>query len=124
MSVKVRFVRFRGLQDFPGCSSTEHIVAWDPAHPQQPKAFDIELDLETRQLRISVPRDQVVQKRVGHWIHPDTNRPNFGLGRVCYVPLEDVAKYELVEDAEEDAARAAKKAPAAPATSRAAPPNG
>lgn len=99
--MKLRYVEFKTPQSFPGYSSVSNIVEADPAITQQPRAFDIDLDLKTRLIRVSVPWERVRQKGLGRWVHKDSGKPNYGLGRVCYVPLEDVAKFEVSKDAEE-----------------------
>jgi len=109
--VKLRYVRFKADQDLPGYNGVSNVVEYDPEKPQQPRAFDLDLDLKTRLIRVSVPWERVRQKRIGRWVHSDTGAPNFGLGRVCYVPLEAVARFEVSKDAEEEEPSDAPPAP-------------
>jgi hypothetical protein len=98
---KLRYVEFKTLQSFPGYSSVTNLVEYDPEESQRARAFDLDMDLKTRLIRISVPWERVRTKGIGRWHHKEGGKPNFGLGRVCYVPLEDVAKFEVSKDAEE-----------------------
>lgn len=99
--MKLRYVRFKAPQDLPGHGSIDNIVEYDPGRTHVPRAYEIDLDIKTRLVRISVPWERVRSKGIGRWTHKDTGAPNFGLSRICYVPLEDVAKFEVSKDAEE-----------------------
>lgn len=100
--MKLRYVEFKTLQSFPGHSSVTNICEYDPTTPQQARSFEIDLDTKMRLVRVTVPWERVRAKGIGRWRHKENDKPNFGLGRVCYVPLEDVAKFEVSKDAEED----------------------
>lgn len=101
MSLAVRYLEFKQPKDLPGHSSITNIVAYDPTWPQQPRSYEIEYDPKQQLFRVAVPWDRVKQKGIGRWVHKDSGRPNFGLGRICYIPRDDCGKFELVSDAEE-----------------------
>jgi len=99
--MKLRYVEFKSLQNFAGHSSVTNLVEYDETRPQQARGFELDLDLKTRLIRVTVPWERVRQRGIGRWFHKENGAPNYGLGRVCYVPLEDVARFEVSKDAEE-----------------------
>jgi hypothetical protein len=100
---RLRYVEFREDIALPGYSMISNVVEYDPAISNQPRAFELDLDLKTRLIRISVPVARVKQRDIGRWFHKENGKPNYGMGRVSYVPLEQVRRFEVSGDVDEEA---------------------
>lgn len=108
--MKVRFAVFKESQDLAG-KSASNVTEYQPDQPGR-GGWDLSLVdiLGHVFLRVSVPDPEFARGR-GTWWDGHEKKPIYGLGRVKYVPMEQVKNLELAEDAARDmaAAAAAKK---------------
>lgn len=102
--MRLRYLEFALDVDLPGKSMARNTHAFDPDKPQQ-GGFDLDLDLTRRLVKIEVPEarrsDRPGQPSIGVWKSQEGHKV-YGLGPVCYVPLEHVKKFELAADAGEE----------------------
>ena len=97
--IRYRYVRFRDEVDLPGKNGTIQCHEWNEKFATMGGYLLTHCDLPVPSVRIEVP-PQLRRSGVGDWLNRSNNdQPMYGLGAIVYVPMTNVRKYELRDDA-------------------------